>query len=182
MAFDVPWFAWKFSFPICFHTAFHCYPTSLFSFPQSSAFILLWHPLHPNLALWSNCLIIHRLMFLKHSILARIMRHFGSRLSFPQFVIPMTINIFTIPTNLPFCFRYHFPLPDPRSSWSTNSFCTLISIHPIVSHFLIMSTTLLVNPLPFRSLGASLHTGSYPSFVWVWGSHLSIGAVWYSNR
>jgi hypothetical protein len=114
---------WKFLIShLSFHTAFHCYPALLFLFPQCPASILLCHPLHPNLALRSNCLKIHSLMFLKCSVLARIMRHFGGRLSFPQFVVLMTINTFTIPTNLPFRFRYHLPLPSLRSSWSTNLF------------------------------------------------------------
>ena len=33
-------------------------------------------------------------------------------------------------TNLPFHFQYHLPLPNPRSSQSTDLFWTLISIHP----------------------------------------------------
>lgn len=107
-------------------------------FPHSSAFILIWHPPHPILALRSKCLKIHS-MFLKHSVLARIMRHFGERLSFPQFVIPMTTNIFTIPTNLPFRFRYHLPLPSPWSSRSTNLFWILISIRPIISPFSVLT-------------------------------------------
>jgi hypothetical protein len=41
------------------------------------------------------------------------MRHFGGRLSFPQFVVPMTVNTLAILTNLPFCFWYHLPLPGP---------------------------------------------------------------------
>jgi hypothetical protein len=145
----------SFSFPICCfiqHSTtipHHCFlPTVLSIYPNM-------HPPRLNLALCNKCLKIHSLMFLKHSILARIMRHFGGRLSFPQFVIPMTTNIFTIPTNLPFRFWYHLPLPGPRSSRSTNLFWILISIHPIVSHLLIMSTTLLVNPPLLRSLGTS---------------------------
>ena len=148
---------WKFFIShLSFHTAFHCYPALLFLFPQSSAFILLCHPPHPNLALQSNCLIIHSLMFLKYSVLARIMRHFGSRLSSLQSVVPMTINIFTILKNPPSHFQYHLLLPGPWSSWFTNSFLTLISIDPIM-YFPTILTTFLINPLPFWLLGASPH-------------------------
>jgi hypothetical protein len=73
---------------------------------------------------------------------------FGGRSSFPQFVVPMTINIFTILTNLPFHFWYHLPLPGPQSSQSINLFWTLILIHPITSHFLIILTT---PPICFHS-------------------------------
>jgi hypothetical protein len=149
---------WKFSFPTCrFMQHSTAIPPCCFSSHSPQHSTLLCHPPYPNLALWNNCLIIHSLMFLKHSVLARIMRHFGGRLSFPQFVVLMTINTFTIPTNLPFHFWYHLPLPGPQSSRSTILFWTPILICPIISHFPIISTTLLVNLPPFWLLGTSSH-------------------------
>ena len=125
--FDVPWSIWKFSSVIS-HIIQH--PTvvpHLWLFSHSTNIFPLWYLLL-NQALKHCYVIIQSHMSSKLLILMRIMSPFEETLSFPLFMIHMIIKMSIIPTNLPHSFH---------------------SLHYI--------TILLINPLPFQWLNASLH-------------------------
>jgi hypothetical protein len=140
---------WKFFIShLSFHTAFHCYPALLFLFSQSSAF----YPIMSSSSSKSGSVkqlsdnpqphVFETFCFSKDY------EAFRRQVILPAICGSHDHQYIYYSDNLPFCFWYHLPLPGPQSSRSTILFWTLILIRPIVSHFPIISTTLLVNLLP----------------------------------
>jgi hypothetical protein len=155
--FDAPGFIMEvFISNLSFHTAFHCYPTLLFLFPQSSAFYPIMSPSSPKSGPVKQLPDIPQPHDFETFRFSKDYEAFRRQVILPTIRGSHDHQDISYLDKLALPFRYHLPLPGPQLSLSTNLFWILISIRPIVSHWLIMSTTLLINPPLFQSLGTLL--------------------------